>query len=72
MQYGLIAQEVELLFPELVNNGVDSIQTKSVNYQALHALSLKVIQAQQNEIEALKKKQAEFEERLLKIEVKLN
>ena len=72
LQYGLIAQEVELLFPELVNNGVDSIQTKSVNYQALHALSLKVIQAQQNEIEALKKKQAEFEERLLKIEVKLN
>ena len=72
LQYGLIAQEVESLFPELVNTGVDSMQTKSVNYQALHALSLKVIQAQQAEIDALKKKQADMEQRLLKLEAKLN
>jgi hypothetical protein len=72
LQYGLIAQEVEKLFPELVNTGVDSMQTKSVNYQALHALSLKVIQSQQAEIEALKKKQLDMEQRLLKLEAKLN
>ena len=72
LQYGLIAQEVEKVFPEMVNTGSDSMQTKSINYQALHALSLKVIQAQQNEIDSLKKKQAEFEERLLKLEAKLN
>ena len=71
-QYGLIAQEVEFLFPELVNTGVDNMQTKSVNYQALHALSLKVIQSQQAEIDAIKKKQADMEERLLKLEAKLN
>ena len=71
-QYGLIAQEVEVLFPELVQNGTDSMQTKSVNYQALHALSLKVIQSQQTEIESLKKKQADMEERLLKLEANLN
>ena len=72
LQYGLIAQEVETLFPELVNTGVDSMQTKSVNYQALHVLSLKVIQAQQSEIEVLKKKQLDMEQRLLKLEAKLN
>ncbi len=72
LQFGLIAQEVEVLFPELVQNGTDSMQTKSVNYQALHALSLKVIQSQQAEIDAMKKKQLEMEERLLKLEAKLN
>ena len=72
LQYGFIAQEVETLFPELVNTSTDSMQTKSMNYQALHALSLKVIQAQQAEIEALKKKQLDMEQRLLKLEAKLN
>ena len=72
LQYGLIAQEVELLFPEMVSTATDSMQTKSVNYQALHAISLKVIQSQQVEIDALKKMQANMEQRLLKLEVKLN
>jgi hypothetical protein len=72
LQYGLIAQEVEALFPEMVLTATDSMQTKSVNYQALHALSLKVIQAQQAEIDALKKKQLDMEQRLLKLEAKLN
>ena len=44
LQYGLIAQEVEKVFPEMVSTGSDSLQTKSVNYQALHALSLKALQ----------------------------
>ncbi|MEN9875595.1 MAG: hypothetical protein RLZZ529_592 [Bacteroidota bacterium] len=71
LQYGLIAQEVEPLFPEMVNTGTDEMQTKSVNYQALHALSLKVIQNQQAEIEELKKKQSDLEVRLLQLEAKL-
>jgi hypothetical protein len=70
LQYGLIAQEVELLFPEMVSTATDSMQTKSVNYQALHAISLKVIQTQQAEIETLKKKQADIEARLLLLETK--
>lgn len=62
LQYGLIAQEVETVFPEMVFTGSDSAQTKSVNYQALHALSLKAIQLlneklelQNQEIEMIKK-----------------
>jgi hypothetical protein len=72
LQYGFIAQEIESIFPEMVNTGTDEMQTKSVNYQALHALSLKVIQNQQSEIELLKKKQIEFEARLLRLEAKIN
>ena len=71
-QYGLIAQEVEEFFPDIVSIANDSMQTKSVNYQALHALSLKVIQSQQLEVEKLKKKQLDMEDRLLKLEAKLN
>ncbi|MFM7628476.1 MAG: tail fiber domain-containing protein, partial [Algoriphagus sp.] len=78
LQYGLIAQDVEQIFPELVSTGSDSMQTKSVNFQALHAISLKVIQSQQAEIEELKKnqeelakKQNELERRLLELESKL-
>ena len=72
LQYGFIAQEIESIFPEMVNTGTDEMQTKSVNYQALHALSLKVIQNQQAEIELLKKKQSDFEARLLRLESKQN
>lgn len=71
LQYGLIAQEVETLFPEMVLTASDSVQTKSVNYQALHAISLKVIQSQQAEIEALKKMQSEIGNRLLLLESKI-
>jgi hypothetical protein len=70
LQYGLIAQEVEPLFPEVVNTGTDEMQTKSVNYQSLHALSLKVIQEQQKQIEILQQKQATLEQRLLLLESK--
>jgi hypothetical protein len=70
-QYGLIAQEVEPLFPDMVSTANDSMQTKSINYQSLHALSLKVIQTQQAEIEVLKKKQVDMETRLLQLEAKL-
>lgn len=70
LQYGLIAQEVELLFPEMVNTATDTMQTKSINYQALHALSLKVIQEQQKQIEDLQQKQAALEQRLLMLESK--
>jgi hypothetical protein len=70
-QYGFIAQEVEPLFPDMVSTANDAMQTKSINYQALHAISLKVIQSQEAEIEGLKKNQAAIEARLLQLEAKL-
>jgi Chaperone of endosialidase len=70
LQYGLIAQQVEKIFPEIVSTANDTMQTKSINYQALHALSLKVIQSQHFQIEKLKEKQEELESRLLKLESK--
>lgn len=70
LQYGLIAQEVEPLFPEMVNTATDAQQTKSINYQSLHALSLKIIQEQQKQLEALQQKLASLEERMLLLENK--
>lgn len=71
LQYGLIAQQVEKIFPEMVFTANDAMQTKSINYQALHALSLKVIQSQQFQIEKLKKKQEDLNSRLLELESKI-
>lgn len=62
LQFGLIAQEVEQIFPELVLTGSDEAQTKSVNYQALHALTLKTVQEQQKEIEELQARLAGLEQ----------
>ncbi len=55
LQYGFIAQEVEKIFPEMVSTATDEMQTKSVNYQSFHALTVKKIQEQEKEIQELKK-----------------
>lgn len=77
LQYGFIAQEVEQIFPELVFTATDETQTKSMNYQALHAMSAKMIQlqqqqisAQQQEIDALKRNIESLDSRLQKLENK--
>lgn len=70
-QYGLIAQEVEKIFPEMVLTATDSMQTKSVNYQALHALTLALVQNQQKQIEALERKNKQMELTLRKIQTNL-
>lgn len=50
--FGLIAQEVEKIFPELVSDWKDGFKT--VNYHKLLIYLLKAIQEQQKEIEKLK------------------
>jgi uncharacterized protein HemX len=55
LQYGFIAQEVEKIFPDMVSTATDEMQTKSVNYQSFHALTVKKIQEQEIEIQQLKK-----------------
>lgn len=54
LQYGFIAQEVEKIFPDIVSTATDEMQTKSVNYQSFHALTVKKIQEQEVEIQNLK------------------
>ena len=53
LQYGLIAQEVEAIIPELVHTGNDGY--KSVNYTQLIPFLIQSVQEQNKEIEALKK-----------------
>ena len=48
---GIIAQEVEKVFPELVNGE----NPKTVNYNGLIGLLIECVKEQQNEIELLKK-----------------
>jgi hypothetical protein len=54
LQYGFIAQDIENIFPDIVSTASDEMQTKSVNYQSFHALTVKMIQDQEAEIQNLK------------------
>ncbi len=51
---GLIAQEMELVIPELVNNGPEGY--KSVSYDKLTAVLIEAVKEQQKQIEELKEK----------------
>ena len=62
---GLLAQDIEKVFPELVSEMND---IKSVNYQGLVPVLINAIKEQQHEIERLKKQ----EERLRLLEQKVN
>jgi hypothetical protein len=64
LQYGLVAEEVERVYPELVVHGTDG-KVQSVRYLEFTALLLNELQkqttkiaAQQREIDALKQKDA--------------
>lgn len=75
-QFGLIAQDVEKVVPELVSQGnIDKGEYKGLNYTGLIPIMIKALQEQQTEIESLKSKISQFEalnERLFKLEAVLN
>jgi hypothetical protein len=58
---GLIAQEVEELFPELVST--DSRGFKSVNYTSFTALCINQIQKQESELQSLRERLDKLEEK---------
>lgn len=69
--YGLIAQELQKIYPELVSendfNGAnrdDHFKYLGINYQELTPILIKAIQEQQEEIEYLKKKVEELEKKI--------
>jgi hypothetical protein len=64
--HGFIAQEVESIFPELVNtnyNDVTEQTTKSVNYTGLISILVKGMQEQQDQINTLKNRIADLEKK---------
>lgn len=77
-QFGLIAQEVENVLPDLVSQGAEEngkVGYKGVNYTGLIPILIKAMQEQQTEIESLKRKLGEYESlntRLSQLEAMLN
>ena len=53
---GLLAQEVQKAFPELVKQAGDEQGTLSVNYQGIIAILINAIKEQQKEINEIKNK----------------
>jgi len=74
LHFGVLAQELETLFPSLVHT--DSNGLKAVNYTELIPIVIQTIQQQQSSIDALKadnkKLKADYDARLKAIENKLN
>ncbi|MGI9158906.1 MAG: tail fiber domain-containing protein, partial [Saprospiraceae bacterium] len=72
-QIGFIAQEVHMLFPELVGEiqARTGEKYQSVNYAGFGVLAIKAIQEQQTEIESLKKENHSLQENLLRLEQRL-
>lgn len=62
LQYGFIAQEVEKVFPELVNT--DANGYKSLNYIGVIPVLTEAVKEQQSEIEDLKKENQELKSAL--------
>jgi hypothetical protein len=55
IQYGLIAEEVAEVFPELAVRDADS-RVETVHYETLNVLLVNEVQKQQQRIEALEEK----------------
>ncbi|MGZ3688906.1 MAG: tail fiber domain-containing protein, partial [Bdellovibrionota bacterium] len=54
LEVGVLAQEVEKVFPEVVGVGSDSFHTRSVDYPKLTPLLIQAIKEQQKQIDSLK------------------
>lgn len=70
LHYGLIAQEVEEVLPELVNESPDGV--KSVNYQGLVPVLVNAVKDQEAELRAMRGQNAELRTRLARIEALLS
>ena len=69
-QYGLIAQNVEQVFPEMVSENQDGI--KSVNYQALIPVLINATQEQQKQLDEQQKLIAKQQEQIALLIEKLS
>ena len=67
IQYGLIAEEVAEVYPDLVAHSADG-QIETVKYQLLDVMLLNEVQRQQAEIQALKQQNQDLRRRLERLE----
>jgi Chaperone of endosialidase len=67
VQYGLIAEEVAEVYPDLVAHSSDG-QIETVKYQVLDSMLLNEMQRQQKEIMALEEQNEALQERLSRLE----
>jgi hypothetical protein len=67
IQYGLIAEEVEEVYPDLVAKGADG-QIETVKYQLLDTMLLNEVQKQQKKIDELEKENDLLRDRLARLE----
>jgi hypothetical protein len=66
-QYGLIAEEVATVYPELVTRGATG-EVEAVRYEALVPLLLHALQHQQRQVAELQAQNAAFAARLAQLE----
>lgn len=65
-EIGLIAQDVELIFPELVH--IDEDGYRHIDYARIAPILIEAIKEQQTQITSLEKKNSELEERIENLE----
>ena len=70
IQYGLIAEEVAEVYPDLVAHTADG-RIETVKYQVLDSMLLNEVQRQQTEIRGLEQQNRSLQERLEKLETVL-
>jgi hypothetical protein len=70
IQYGLIAEEVAEVYPDLVAHSADG-QIETVKYQVLDSMLLNEVQRQEAEIRRLEQQSKSLQERLAKLETAL-
>ena len=70
IQYGLIAEEVADVYPDLVAHSADG-QIETVKYQVLDAMLLNELQQQQAQIRALVQQNQDLQQRLASLEAAL-
>jgi hypothetical protein len=67
--FGLIAEEVQELFPEIVGKNAEG-EAQSVDYAKLSVILLKAVQEQRKEVQEQKKENAELLKRIEQLEAK--
>jgi hypothetical protein len=70
IQYGLVAEEVAEVYPDLVARSADG-QIQTVKYQVLDSMLLNELQRQQDQIRGLEQQLSEQHDRMAKVEAAL-